>query len=162
MPRKFQLKEIAGEIPEVTERRKEFSIERVKFEIDCMKIYMRTQEKKFLDIDAEFTVQIQQRFPDIADLLISQWAKDCSEEEQTSIERYKKHETFYIENGTSGFKNNLQQTIENKSTAESDEIKENYKGNYDKFDNPRRYDRNDENRYGGHNNYRKNRYYNKN
>ena len=89
IPRKFQMKEIAGESLIQTQRREKQVIYIFKTDIELLELRARSQEEKYRSIDQEMLELVEKKTSrQRRELLKKLWKEDCEREERVSLDRW--------------------------------------------------------------------------
>jgi hypothetical protein len=98
IPRKFRIPEIRGEPESQTDVRAGVAIERVKGEIQLLRLRSSNNQEKVINIDQ----RINTKLVDLAsgrvlEILQEMWKSDCEKEEKKSLERWRYKEIWQLD-----------------------------------------------------------------
>ena len=96
LPRKLQFKEIPDEPEPQRRRREKLAMDNFQAEIDLLQMRARANEEKFETTDFEMEQLIKEKSNgNVQKNLIQLWKSDCSQEEEISIERWRKSNIWF-------------------------------------------------------------------
>jgi hypothetical protein len=90
LPRKFRITEINGEPEDQKNIRANMAVERVKGEIQLLRMRSEKSQEKVMNIDEQMIQGLQRKANGkILEILEKRWKSDCEKEEKRSQERYR-------------------------------------------------------------------------
>jgi hypothetical protein len=96
MPRKLQITEIRGEPENQRVRREKLVLENFKTERDLLQMRGKQNEDKYKSIDINVQTFFENKVPPfIFNNLMKKWNEECTREEEKSIERWGKSDTWF-------------------------------------------------------------------
>jgi hypothetical protein len=98
LPRKFRITEINGEPEDQKNIRANMAIERVKGEIQLLRMRSEKSQEKVINIDEQMIQELKRKANGkILEILENRWRLDCEKEEKRSQERYRVKEIWQLD-----------------------------------------------------------------
>lgn len=98
LPRKFRITEINGEPEDQKNVRANMAIERVKAEIQLLRMRSEKSQEKVINIDEQMIQELRKKADGkILEILENRWRSDCEKEEKRSQERYRIKEIWQLD-----------------------------------------------------------------
>lgn len=98
IPRKYRIKPIRGEPEDQTNIRIEVAKERVKGDIQLLRLRSNNSQKKVIDFDAQMEKEIRNNASGrVLEILLKMWESDCTKEEQKSFNKWRYKEAWLLD-----------------------------------------------------------------
>lgn len=98
LPRKYRITEIPGEPEEQKNIRANMAVERVKGEIQLLRMRSENSQNKVIEIDEQMGSELKKKASGrILDILENTWKADCEKEEKRSQDRWRMKEIWQLD-----------------------------------------------------------------
>lgn len=98
LPRKYRITEIPGEPEEQKNIRANMAVERVKGEIQLLRMRSENSQNKVIEIDEQMGSELKKKASGrILDILENMWKADCEKEEKRSQDRWRMKEIWQLD-----------------------------------------------------------------
>lgn len=98
LPRKYRITSIRGEPEEQTQIRVNVAVERVKGEIELLRMRSGISKQKVANIDEQMIVDLKTKATGrVLEILLSMWKLDCEKEEKKSVDRWRYKEIWLLD-----------------------------------------------------------------
>lgn len=98
LPRKYRITEIPGEPEEQKNIRANMAVERVKGEIQLLRMRSENSQNKVIEIDEQMGSELKKKASGrILDILENMWKVDCEKEEKGSQDRWRMKEIWQLD-----------------------------------------------------------------